>query len=385
MLRFPRRPVQRVSLMTCLTLALALAASATASAAVNYEIDSFESASSAGLSVFVSGTSAEVSGPARVVVKRGGATVFDQTGDYSTYNDQGTTYGQSSVDANFDALTGDNVQVFNSPNDATPAKSVSIVDATIDSCPVGSQTFSGTRAGAPDANSQDGAGAVRPSAQSGDPNRNNPAVVTGSGNDYAATLTKGPLAEGDVVYFFSFRRADADTGVYESVSRQAGQCQPRPGTTTNTNTNTTTNTNTNTTTSPATVAPLDGLLEPFGKGNVKQGTNPFVILVAIHCSDLSKVPCVGDVFARTVRKFAGASAAKASKKKIVNLARRSFAVAPGKTTIIKLKLSKPGQKLLRKQHKLTVRVSAVTRDAKTGKPVTTSRTITLSAKKTKKK
>jgi hypothetical protein len=363
-----------------MALLLAMVTSASASAALQYSVSSFDGgAGNSGVSAGASGSPAELPGPVRLVVTRAGTTVVDQTGIYNTYESppgQFTAY--SSANSSFNAQPGDTVYIYNPSTAAAPAKAVTINRPTIDSCPVGSASFTGKRAGvaAQDNNSFDYGSAFRPGLVSGDPNRFNQGTVSGTGDDYTTTLQR-PLAAGDLVSFGSDRKQDADTYTYREISRTAGTCvpqpQPQPA-------------------APAALpAPFNGIVNPLSKKDVKQSSNPFVILVTIRCSPLSRVPCVGNLLARTTRKFASNSAVNASaaakkkaKKKVLQLARKSFSVAPGKTTVVKLKLTKQGQRLLKRQRKLAIRVSSVTRDAVTGVPRTSSRAITLKAKKAKK-
>jgi hypothetical protein len=377
----PRR-ARRLTLAACLALILALATSASASAAAQYRVSSYDGAGTNGgvtaadvVRGGTSGTAAEVPGPVRMLVIRGGTVVVDKTGYYDQYTIGNQTNANSQAEADFNAQPGDTVQLFNPSTAATPAKSVTIGRPTIDSCPVGSATFTGKRAGVATGSSWDYAYSFRPGLASGDPNRNNSATITGAGDDYVATLQR-PLANGDLVYFSSDRMHDADTYTDRAIGRTAGTCAPPPPA------------------PPVVVVPpvFNGIFAPLAKRDVKQSLNPFVVLVTIRCSALSKAPCAGNLLASTVKKFASSSSVdataaakkKKARKKVLQLAKKSFSVAPGKTAVIKLKLTKQGQRLLKHQRKLVIRVSSVAKDAATGASRTTSRTITLKAKKAKK-
>jgi hypothetical protein len=375
----PRR-ARRFTVAAGTALVLALAASASAHAATSYSFNSYDGGTAeSGVSAGASGNPAEVPGAVRMVVIRAGAVVVDKTGEHNEYTYENQTYAYSSANSEFNAQPGDVVQLFNPSTAATPVKSVTINRPTIDSCPVGSATFTGKRDGVAtqSGNSYDFARGFRPGLASGDPNRYNQATLGGTGDDYVATLQR-PLASGDLVYFSSDRMLDADTYTYRSISRNAGTCAPQPPAA-----------------PPVVVVPpvFNGIFPPLGKKDVKQSSDPAVVLVTIHCSALSKAPCAGNLFARTAKKFASNSSVnvtaaakkKKAKKKVLQLAKKSFSVAPGKTAVIKLKLTKQGQRLLKRQRTLVIRVSSVAKDAATGAPRTTSRTITLKAKKAKKK
>lgn len=370
----PRR-ARRSALVVCSGLLLALATSASASAAVQYGVSSYDGGASYGGSVNgpASGTPDELTGPVRIVVSRAGSVMAQATGTYAVDTPDGQPpAAHSSADTSFNARAGDTVQLFYPASDTTPVRSTTIGGLTIASCAVGASSFTGKRDGVPTGLSSDYAGGFRASGSPGDPGQDNPGTISG-GADYTATLER-PLGSYDLVYFGSTRHPDTDFAVSREIDRTVSECAPKPEP------------------QPQPAAPVvvippvfNGILYPLTKPGVEQRSDPFVILVAINCSTLSKLPCSGKLTATTPRRFATSSAANASpaaaKKAALQLARKSFSVAPGEAKIVKLKLTKQGQRLLKRQRTLAIRVSSVARDAKTGVSRTTSRTIKLKAKK----
>lgn len=363
-----RRRRRRLGLLAATVLAFALIPAAAALADASYELDEYTSASFNEVDAFASGTPAEVPGPMRLVVRRAGAVVVNETGRYST----GTGFAFSSVESETRLALGDVVELYNPGTASSPSKTYTYTGRpSLDSCPVGGNKITGKVDPATFLH----AGAFRPGAQSGDPNRNNPGVVVQSGDNYTATLQRN-LAAGDVVFISGERQIDANFSVFRSESQDAGKCVPKA-----------------TPAPPATtppkpvVNPLDGVIEPLRKRDVKQGKNPAIINVRVTCSSASSIPCAGTVGAQTVRRFgqlsAFTSAKKKAKKKRVTLATKKFTLAPGKTKVVKLRLKKPALRLLKRQRSLKVRVSVVTKDA-AGKRLATSRTLTLKYKAKKK-
>jgi hypothetical protein len=358
----------RVSLIVATALAFALMPSAAALAAANYGLEVFDGARNGSeTDAFVSGTAAEVPGPVRLVVRRGGAVVAQARGTY--FNSAGR--GSSEATLETVPAIGDVIEIYNPEGSSTPARSYTYTGhPSLDSCPVGSTTFGGKV----DPNTAfSSAGAFRPGAGSGDPNRNNPGVVTQSGDNYTVTLAR-PLAAGDIVFVSTSRQVDPRFSYFQSASRNAGECVPQsvpaPIPT------------------PAIPAPanrFDGVVLPLRKKDVKQGKNPRFIKVRVRCSSASTIPCRGTVGAQTVRRFAKPSALASAKrkKKRVTLATKKFSVAPGRSKVVTLKLTKPAYRLLKRQHRLKTRISVVTRN-KAGKRLVATRTLTLKYKAKKK-
>ena len=364
-----RRRARRSTLVACSGLLLALATSASASAA-EYRVSSYDGGGSYGGSVngAVTGAPDEVTGPVRMVIMRAGSVVADNTGTHVVNN--GVAY--ASTDSGFDAQAGDTVKLFYPATETIPVRSTNISALTIASCAVGAKSFTGRRDDVPTGLASDYAGGFAPSTD-----QNNPGTITG-GADYTATLER-PLDWTDTVYFGSTRWPDADFRVSRELDRAVSECAPQHQPQTRQQP-----------APPVVVIPpvFNGILEPLTRPGVEQSSNPFVISVAINCSTLSKLPCSGKLTATTVARFAASSGVNASttaKKRALQLARKSFSVSPGEAKILKLKLTKQGQRLLKRQHTLAVRVSSVARDAKTGLSRTTSRTIKLKAKKAEKK
>lgn len=374
----PSRRARRSALVACSGLLLALATSASASAAVQYGVSSYDGGASYGGSVngSASGTPAELTGPVRIVVIRGDTVMAEATGTYDIDTPEGQpSAARSSADMSFNTRPGDTVQLFYPASDTTPVRATSISGLTIASCAVGASSFRGKRDGVPTGLSSDYAGGFRVSTGPGDPGQNNAGTISGDA-DYTATLER-PLGAYDLVYFGSTRYPDADFAVSRELDRTVSECapmaQPAP--------------------QPAppvvTIPPVfNGILYSLTKPGVTQSSNPFVISVAINCSILSKLPCVGQLTATSLRRFATGSAVgistvaeKTAKPKVLQLARKSFSVAPGAAKIVKLKLTKQGQRLLKRQRTLAIRVSSGSRHPTTGLPSTTSRTIKLKAKK----
>lgn len=371
----PRR-ARRAALVACSGLLLALATSASASAAVQYSVSSYDGGASYGGSVngSASGTADELTGPVRIVVIHAGSVRVNETGTYAVTGAEGETpTAYSSADTSFHAHAGDTVQLFYPATDTTPVKSTTIGGLTIAGCAVGANSFTGKRDDVPTGFASDYAGGFGQGAGPGDPGQDNPGTITGGG-DYTVTLQR-PLGAKDLVYFGSSRHPDADFAVSRELDRAVAECKPKP------------QPQPQPPAAPVVVIPpvFNGILYPLTKAGVEQSSDPFVIVVAINCSTLSKLPCSGKLTATTLRRFATSSAANAAAKKAaLQLARKSFSVAPGEAKIVKLKLTKQGQRLLKRQHTLAIRVSAVARNAKTGVSRTTSRTIKLKAKKARK-
>jgi hypothetical protein len=348
-------------------LAAILIPAAVAAAEPAYYLSTSNSGSESGSTyAVIEGVPAEVTGPMRVVVRRGAAIVLDSTGDY--YAEPG--YAYSEVISEFQPLAGDSFELYNPAGSSSPVRTYRFTGSPrLESCPVGSQQFSGHA----DPDMQiTRAFARRPSQGSGDPSAFNPATVTRSGDTYTAALQR-PLGAEDTVFVSGQRIVDANFSVFHSESRKAGTCVPAGG---------------GTTPPPPPPPPppaaklLNGVVEPLAGNDIKQGGNPAFVTVRVTCSAASTIPCAGTAGIQTVRTFAKPAAftsAKARKKRIT-LATKRFSVAPGKTKVVRLKLTRDGMKLLRRQRTLKVRVSVVTKDA-AGKRLGTSRTVTLKAKR----
>jgi hypothetical protein len=362
---------RRLSLAAATVLALALVPASAAFAAANYSLSVYDGARGGSeVDLFVYGSKADVAGASRLVIRRGGAIVADKTGDYNQYGSSG--YSEAFIDTL--PAVGDVLEIYNPASASSPARTYNYTGRpTLDSCPVGSRTVTGTV----DPNTSFRVGAFRPSAQSGDPTRSNPGVVTQSGQNYTATLAR-PLASGDIVSASGNREVDQHFTYGNTVQREAGACAPASPP------------------APVTVTPaqpvttvLDGVVDPLRKSDVRQGKNPRLINVRIRCDAASTIPCKGTAAAQTVRRFAKLTAVssakkKKAKKKRITLAAKKFSVAPGQAKTVKLKLSKAGFRLLKHKRSLKVRVSVVTKDS-AGKRLAVTRTLTLKYKKPKKK
>jgi len=359
---------RRLSVVAATVLAFALLPSAAAFAAAQYSLGVFDGGSRFGseIDVFASGTTAEVPGPIRLVVRRGGSPVLDKTGSYDTFSGR----AGSEAFADFLPAVGDVIEIYNPAGAQAPARTYNYTGRpSLESCPVGSRTATGRV----DPNTVVRGSAFRPSAQSGDPNRNNRGFVTQNGESYTLTLQR-PVAAGDILSVSGFRQVDADFDYFQSVQRGAGECvplvvpvvQPTPA-------------------QPATG--LDGVVNPLRKRDVKQGKNGRIIKVRVRCNAASTIRCRGQVGAQTVRRFAkltAVSSAKKKAKKRVTLATKKFSVAPGKSKTVTLKLKKSAYRLLKRQRRLKTRITVVSKD-KAGKRLATTRTLTLKYKKPKKK
>jgi hypothetical protein len=361
---------RRLSVIAATVLAFVLVPSASALAVPNYSLSvSDDGADRSVTDAFVFGTAADVRGPMRVVIRRNGTVVRDETGDYETFS------GQAFSEVFFDALpaVGDLVELYNPGSSSTPAKTYTYTGRpSMISCPVGGRQIIGKN---DPGTIISRAGAQRPSAQSGDPNRSNPGTVKQSGDDYTVTLQRN-LAAGDRVFVSASRQVGANFRYFRSTSRDAGECAPESGGPVTTNTTTTT-------TTVQSSSPLNGVVKPLAKRDVKQGKNPRVVKVRVTCDATSTIPCAGTIGAQTVRRFARLSAAASAKRKRVTLATKRFSVAPGKTKVVTLKLKTPAYRLLKRQRRLKVRVSVVTKDS-AGRRLATSRTLTLKYKGKKK-
>jgi hypothetical protein len=315
-----------------------------------------------------SGTTDDVPGPLRVVVLRGGSKVREVTGDYSTFETSpGNTGATSVADAgDFAVLPGDVIQLFEPASATSPTRFFTVsARPTLTSCPVGQNRLFGALDSGTTVVS---AGGTRPSDPGGTPTRSNRSRVTTTDSDFAAAL-KYTLHEGDIVRATVEQLVAGDLTFTRSLSALAGTCgvvppsqpsggggdppagggQPGP--------------------SPSL---LDGLLSPLSSRALKQGSNPGVVSVRVTCPGSSTIPCAGSVTIQTTKAFATAKGRK------VVLAKKRFSAAAGKTQTVKLKLTPSGVRLLKRQHKLRVKVTATTKLV-TGKSSSRSRLFTLKA------
>jgi len=335
-----RRPLV---LVAATVLALALIPSSAAMAAANYSIST--SNSQRGDFAF---TSASVFGSAsdvhniRLVIRRNGNPVASAIGQRSEFG----TNAFASAGTDVPQEIGDQLEIYNPSTASSPAKSITFTGKpSLDSCPIGSKTFGGRIDPGTTINF---AGAFSPSAGSGDPNASNPGTAKQNGSTYTVTLQRA-LKRGDSVFVSASRQIEANFTYNASRSADAGSCTtpPAPGGGTTTPGPTTT-----------TVTPLNGVVEPLDKSDVKQEKNGKTVDVRVTCSAASTIPCSGTAGVQTVRRFANVSAVASAKKKAkpkrVTLATKKFTVAPGATKTIKLKLKKPAMRLLRRSEERRV-------------------------------
>lgn len=336
--------------------ALALLASGTASGEVGYWVSSSVGGNDPRTYVQTYATNGEITQRMRLRILRGGHVIEDKVGTFVAF----PTPGQSMADvrSSVELLTDDRVEWYYPEWAIVPAKVV-IWDArpTLESCAIGSYAAAGR---AHPSTRYLSVGAQRPPESPYGYSTSESGRVTTSGEFWTALFPR-PLVPSDVVSMHAVHEPEPNLSVARSEYAAAGTCAPKPK-------------------GRGFIAfsGLDGALRRLARRDVRQ--RAATIRVRVTCLAESRIPCLGGTRVETVKRYAVASAVR----KRVRLASAKLDLAPGKSKVVKLKIRRPGKRLLDRRRRLAATVALTSRDP-AGDPLGSARTVTLKAVKPKRK
>ncbi len=273
--------------------------------------------------------------PARMRISRAGLVLDDRTADV-----QAGWFIHLSSDVVL--ARGDRVEIFYPASAELPSRDLTWDGRpTLDSCAIGSTTVEGTQ----NVNALTVRGAAAPGTfiqyalVERPPGPADVAAITQAGEVWTGVFGR-PLLAGDVVDFVAHSKVDPAFGITHHVQAAAGSCATDPPEV------------------PVYDLP-DGVLHRLQKRDVEQ--RDLTVRVRVRCEQESRIACRG----RAVLARAGKT-----------VRARKLSVAPGKSSLVKLKLTRRVARQLERRKRLKARVLATTSDA-AGKRLVTSRALTL--------